>query len=143
MTGYEPGDSHESLAQLKSIQRNNLLNRQMSTFHASKTSLDAIPVLKGRENYKNWARQMESHLKASKAWEIIEGEWKRPAKPKYHEVPIFPQELIEEHKAEYLANNPPQVVDEDGDTPSSSQSTPTYIAITIKEAKEQLGYIKA
>ena len=40
---------------------------------STKTSLEAISILKERNNYTSWAKQMKSHLKATNAWEIIIG----------------------------------------------------------------------
>src|SRR5271165_7046117 len=75
----------------------------MSTSHTLKNSIEAIPILKGRENYKTWVKPMESHLKASNAWDIIEGKWQKPRKPDYYRPPLYPQDLIDEHKAKHEA----------------------------------------
>ena len=64
----------------------------------TKTSLEAIPLLKGRQNYASWSKQMESHLKASKAWKIIDGKSKRPSQPSHVVAPLRPQNLIDEHR---------------------------------------------
>jgi hypothetical protein len=69
--------------------------------HTSKTSLEAIPLLRGRENYISWSQQMESHLKASKAWIIITGKWKKLSEPSYAEPPLHPQDLIAEYRARH------------------------------------------
>jgi len=102
----------------------------------TKTSLEAIPLLKGRQNYTSWSKQMESHLKASNAWEIITGEWKRPSKPSYFEAPIRPQDLIAEHRARRQEQEEAQAEDPDA-TP-----LPPYVQLSLREAKEELEYIK-
>src|SRR6266480_433736 len=61
---------------------------------STKTSLEAIPILKGRNNYTSWAKQMESHLKATNAWEIIMGRWERPPQPSFFQAPVRPVDLI-------------------------------------------------
>src|SRR5438046_9663452 len=70
----------------------------MATAYYSKTSLEAIPILKGKENYSTWVKQMDRHLKASKAWEIILGKWRKPREPSYFEAPVRPQDTIHDHK---------------------------------------------
>jgi hypothetical protein len=70
------------------------------SYHA-KTSLEAILLLKGRENYATWTKQMKSHLKASDAWEIISKRWQKLKEPAYFEALIRPQDLIEERRARY------------------------------------------
>jgi hypothetical protein len=102
----------------------------MATSHTSKTSLEAIPLLKGRENYSSWSKQMESHLKASKAWLIITGKWKRPSEPSYVEAPLRPQDLIAEHRARRQEQEDAQAEDPDA-TP-----LPPYIPLPLREAKK-------
>jgi len=103
--------------------------------HTSKTSLEAIPLLRGRENYISWSQQMESHLKASKAWIIITGKWKKPSEPSYAEPPLRPQDLIAEHRARRREQEEAQEEDDD--------PLPPYAPLTLREAKEELDYIKA
>ena len=127
----------------------------MSTFQLSKTSLEAIPILKGKSNYNNWAKQMESHLKASDAWEIIEGRWQKPKEPSHFRAPIRPQDLIDEHRAKFNKDKgkEPDVapvaavaVESDDNTPSSSTVAPQAqsqdVEMTLDQAKEELAYIK-
>jgi hypothetical protein len=108
----------------------------MATSHTSKTSLEAIPLLKGRENYLSWAKQMESHLKASDAWEILSGRWRKPTEPQYFEAPIRPQDLIEDHRARRQQDEEDRADDEEA-TP-----LPPYVPLSLKDAKDELGYIK-
>ena len=97
----------------------------MSTFQLSKTSLEAIPILKGKSNYNNWAKQMESHLKALDAWEIIEGRWQKPEEPLYFRAPIRPQDLIDEHRAKLNKDKTTDVaVESNNNTLSSSTVVP-------------------
>jgi hypothetical protein len=103
----------------------------------TKTSLEAIPLLKGRENYISWSQQMESHLKASKAWKIINGKWKRPSEPSRVLAPLRPQDLIDEHREERRQQEEAQAEDEEA-TP-----LPPYVPLSLREAKEELEYIKA
>jgi hypothetical protein len=115
----------------------------MSTFQLPKTSLEAIPILKGKSNYNTWAKQMESHLRASKAWLIIEGRWPKPKEPSYFEAPVRLQDIIEEHRAKHQA----VAAESDQDTPTSSTVDPTtaavpsapapYVPMTMDEAKEE------
>jgi hypothetical protein len=115
----------------------------MSTFQLPKTSLEAIPILKGKSNYNTWAKQMESHLRASRAWLIIEGRWTKPNEPSYFEAPVRLQDIIEEHRAKHQA----VAVESDQDTATSSTVDPTtaaepsasapYVPMTIEEAKEE------
>ena len=125
----------------------------MSTSYLTKTSLEAIPILKGKSNYNNWAKQMESHLKASDAWEIIEGRWQKPKEPSYFRAPIRPQDLIDEHRAKLNKNKSVDVapvaavaVESDDNTPSSSTTAPAAqsqdVEMTLDQAKEELAYIK-
>ncbi len=102
----------------------------------TKTSLEAIPRLKGREDYTSWSKQMESHLKASNAWEIISREWKKPSKPSYFEAPIRPVDLIADHRARRQQDEDAQA-DDDEATP-----LPSYVPLSLKEAREELEYIK-
>src|SRR2546430_4476983 len=103
----------------------------------TKTSLEAIPLLKGRENYISWSQQMESHLKASKAWTIITGKWKKPTEPSYAEPPLRPQDLIAEHLARRQEQVEAQAEDDEA-TP-----LPPYVPLSLRDAKEELEYIKA
>src|SRR6266516_1695916 len=102
----------------------------MAAFH-TKTSLEAIPLLKGRENYTSWSKQMESYLKASNAWEIISREWKKPSKPSYFEAPIRPVDLIADHKARRHRDEDAQA-DDDEATP-----LPPYVQLSLKESREE------
>ena len=108
----------------------------MATSHTSKTSLEAIPLLKGRENYSSWAKQMESHLKASDAWEILSDRWRKPTEPLYFEAPIRPQDLIEDHRARRQRDE--EAIADDDEAPP----LPPYVPLSLKDAKEELGYIK-
>ena len=103
----------------------------------TKTSLEAIPLLKGRQNYTSWSKQMESHLKASNAWEIISGKWKKPLEPSYFEAPLRPQDLIAEHRARRQEEENAQAKDPE-ETP-----LPPYTPLSLRDAKEELEYIKA
>jgi hypothetical protein len=103
----------------------------------TKTSLEAIPMLKGRQNYTSWSKQMESHLKASKAWKIIDGKWKRPSEPLHVVAPLRPQDLIADHRARRQQDEETQAEDEEA-TP-----LPPYVPLSLREAKEELEYIKA
>jgi hypothetical protein len=103
----------------------------------TKTSLEAIPLLKGRQNYASWAKQMESHLKASKAWKIIDGKWKKPLEPSHVVAPLRPQDLIDEHRVKRRQQEEAQAEDEEA-TP-----LPPYVPLSLREAKEELEYIKA
>jgi hypothetical protein len=80
---------------------------------------------------------MESHLKASNPWEIINGEWKRPSKPSHFEAPLRPQDLVAEHRARRQEQEDAQTEDPDA-TP-----LPPYVPLPLREAKEELEYIKA
>jgi len=102
----------------------------------TKTSLEAIPLLKGRENYTSWAKQIESHLKASNAWEILSGRWGKPTEPLYFEAPIRPQDLIEDHRARRRQEEEARA-DDDEATP-----LPHYVPLSLREAKDELEYIK-
>jgi len=102
----------------------------------TKTSLEAIPLLKGRENYSSWSKQIESHLKASNAWEILSGRWRKPTEPLYFEAPIRPQDLIDDHRARRQQEEE-AIADDNEATP-----LPHYAPLTLKEAKEELEYIK-
>src|SRR6266516_2430741 len=104
---------------------------------STKTSLEAIPILKGRNNYTSWAKQMESHLKATNASEIINGRWKRPSQPEHFEAPLRPQDLIAEHRARRLEQEEAQAEDDE------AAPLPLYVALPLREAKEELEYIKA
>jgi hypothetical protein len=108
----------------------------MATHYTTKTSLEAIPLLKGRENYSSWAKQIESRLKASDAWEILSGRWGKPTEPLYFEVPIRPQDLIDDHRARRQREEEDRA-DDDEATP-----LPPYVLLSLREAKEELGYIK-
>jgi hypothetical protein len=103
---------------------------------STKTSLEAIPLLKGRQNYTSWTKQMESHLKASNAWEILSGRWRKPTEPLYFEAPIRPQDLIADHRAKRQQAEE-AMADDDEATP-----LPPYVPLSLKEAKEELEYIK-
>jgi hypothetical protein len=103
----------------------------------TKTSLEAIPLLKGRQNYTSWSKQIESHLKASNAWEIISGRWKKPSQPSHFEAPLRPQDLIAEHRARRQEEEDAQAEDPEA-TP-----LPPYTPLPLREAKEELEYIKA
>jgi hypothetical protein len=107
---------------------------EMATL-STKTSLEAIPLLKGRENYISWSQQMESHLKASKAWIIITGKWEKLTEPSYAEPPLRPQDLIAKHRARRREQEEAQEEDDD--------PLPPYAPLTLREAKEELDYIKA
>jgi hypothetical protein len=109
----------------------------MATSYSAKTSLEAIPILKGRENYTTWTKQIESHLKASDAWEIISGRWQKPKEPAYFEAPIRPQDLIDDHRARRRAEEEAIDSDDEDATP-----LPAYTPLSVKEAKKELGYIK-
>src|SRR6266516_7132837 len=74
------------------------VTKQPTMATSTKTSLEAIPLLKGRQNYTSWSKQIESHLKASNAWQIITGRWKKPPEPSHFEAPLRPQDLITEHR---------------------------------------------
>ena len=132
----------------------------MSTSYTLKSSIEAIPILKGQENYKIQAKPIKSHLKASNAWDIIKGKWQKPQKPNYYRPPLYPQDFINEHKAKHkatvaakrgpLGNSSYKVV-ETGSNDTSvllitaaqlAQLAPRYIEMTIEEAKKQLKYIK-
>ena len=102
-----------------------------------KTSLEAIPILKGQQNYNTWSQQMQNHLKASNAWEIITGEWKRPSKPSHFEAPLRPQDLIAEHRARRQEQEEAQEEDDEA-TP-----LPPYVPLNLRDAKDELEYIKA
>ena len=102
---------------------------------STKTSLEAIPILKGRNNYTSWAKQMESHLKATNASEIINGRWKQPSQPEHFEAPLRPQDLIAEHRARRLEQ---EETLEEGDEP-----LPPFVPLSLRDAKEELEYIKA
>jgi hypothetical protein len=108
----------------------------MASSHNSKTSLEAIPLLKGRANYTSWAKQIESHLKASDAWEILSDRWRKPTEPLYFEAPIRPQDLIDDHRARRQQDEEARA-DDDEATP-----LPPYVPLSLKDAKEELGYIK-
>ncbi len=103
----------------------------------AKTSLEAIPLLKGRKNYTSWSKQMESHLKASQAWLIITGKWIRPAEPSYVEAPLRPVDLIADQRARRQQEEEAQENDPDA-TP-----LPPYVPMLLRDAKEELVYIKA
>jgi hypothetical protein len=103
---------------------------------STKTSLEAIPLLKGRQNYTSWAKQMESHLKASNAWEILSGRWEKPTEPLYFKAPIRPQNLIDDHRARRLQDEQARA-DDDEATP-----LPPYVPLSLKDAEKELGYIK-
>ena len=82
---------------------------------------------------------MESHLRASKAWLIIEGRWLKPKEPLYFEAPICLEDLIEEHRAKY------QVLEGDRNSPGLLNTLLTvapYIAMTMEQAKKELKYIQ-
>jgi hypothetical protein len=121
----------------------------MSTFQLPKTSLEAIPILGGKSNYSTWAKQMESHLRASRAWLIIEGRWPKPKEPLSIEAPLRAEDLIEEYRAKHQA----MTVQGDLDTPSSSTATPVvaaplldpapYIPLTLEQAEKELKYVQA
>jgi hypothetical protein len=80
---------------------------------------------------------MESHLKASKAWKIIDGKWKRPSEPSHVVAPLRPQDLIDEHREKRRQQEETQAEDEEA-TP-----LPPYVQLSLREAKEELEYIKA
>ena len=109
----------------------------MATSYSAKTSLEAIPTLDGRENYATWTKQMESHLKASDAWEIISKRWQKPKEPAYFEAPIRPQDLIDDHRAR-------RRVEEEAIDSDDEDATPllAYTPLSVKEAEKELGYIK-
>jgi hypothetical protein len=109
----------------------------MATFYSPKTSLETIPLLKGRENYTSWAKQIESHLKASDAWEIISGEWTKPTKPSYSEVPTRPQDLIDEHLAKRRQKETARAAD------AETTPLPPYVPLSFETAKQEQEYIKA
>jgi hypothetical protein len=104
---------------------------------STKTSLDAILLLKGRNNYTSWSKQMESHLKASKAWLIISGKWKKPSEPSHVVAPLRPQNLIDEHRERRRQQEDAQAED------PQATPLPPYIPLPLREAKEELEYIKA
>ena len=104
---------------------------------STKTSLEAIPLLNGRQNYTSWSKQIESHLKASNAWEIITGRWERPSQPLYFQAPIRPVDLIASHRLRREQEEQAQADDPDA-TP-----LPHYTPLSLKDAKEELEYIKA
>ena len=79
---------------------------------------------------------MESHLKASNAWEIISGRWKKPLEPSYFEAPLRPQDLIAEHRARRQEEENAQAEDPEA-TP-----LPPYTPLSLRDAKEKLEYIK-
>src|SRR6266516_1065972 len=74
------------------------VTKQPTMATSTKTSLEAIPLLKGRQNYTSWSKQIESHLKASNAWQVITGRWKKPPELSHFEAPLRPQDLITEHR---------------------------------------------
>src|SRR5438477_9404912 len=107
----------------------------MASTYLTKSSLEAIPLLKGRENYPTWAKQMESHLKASDAWKILSGKWLKPDEPLYFEVPIRPQVLINDYRARRQQ--------EEAALEGDDEATPLapFVPLSLKDAKDELGYI--
>jgi hypothetical protein len=93
---------------------------------------------------------MESHLRASDAWEIIEGRWLKPKEPSYFRAPIRPEDLIREHKAKHQIACEAVAEGSNDDTPLSSTTLPqpvqtelpAYVEMTMEEAEKELKYIK-
>jgi len=101
---------------------------------STKTSLEAIPILKGRNNYTSWAKQMESHLKATNAWEIIMGRWERPPQPSFFQAPVRPVDLIAVYRRR---RQELEDAHQEGDDP-----LPPATVLNTREAREELQYIK-
>jgi hypothetical protein len=78
---------------------------------------------------------MQNHLKASNAWEIIIGEWKRPPKPSHFEAPLRPQDLITEHRARRREEEEAQAEDPE------AAPLPPYVALSLRDANQELEYI--
>src|SRR6266516_1749510 len=87
LTGYEPG-AHRRRKRYQNSQQ--WLPPPKPLWRQSHSSRD--------DNYTSWSKQIESHLKASNAWQIITGRWKKPSEPSHLEAPLRPQDLITEHR---------------------------------------------
>jgi hypothetical protein len=82
------------------------------------------------------AKQIESHLKASNAWEILSGRWGKSSEPLYFEAPIRPQETSSTTRARRRQEEEARA-DDDEATP-----LPHYVPLSLREAKDELEYIK-
>lgn len=55
----------------------------MSNYIEEKADISRIPLLKGDENYLEWATSIINTLDANGAWDIIEGRHLKPEEPPY------------------------------------------------------------